>query len=96
MQASQNAAPVDGSALLNELIKHVNGPEYTREARVWAMCSSQMRTVLWNLAGLNSWEHNSQFKEDWLKLPNELKGRIRAAIHEMAKFSKEADRCLKN
>lgn len=77
---------LSGSELLKQLIADVNGPEYTKEGRIWNESSERMRTMLWNLANLNSLKHNTKFKADWLQLPNDIKKELRGAIQELHVF----------
>lgn len=73
------------------LISFVDRIERSKEAKIWEESPEQMRILLWNLAGMNTPSLNNQFKRDWLKLPNDAKARVRAAIHEMCRFVKSCD-----
>lgn len=83
-----------GSVLIQQLMKDVNGAAYSGEARIWNASSQNMRLMLWNLANLNHLENNTNFKQDWLKIPNHLKAELREAIYELYKFTKQANLCF--
>lgn len=80
-----------GSELIQELMYEVKGRDYTPEGRVWDNANSNMRLMLWNLANLNTLQHNTKFKQEWLKLPNDVKAELRGAIHELHKFVRRSD-----
>lgn len=80
-----------GSELIQELMFEVNGRDYSPEGRIWDSANNRMRLMIWNLANLNKLEHNTKFKQEWLKLPNEIKAELRGAIHELHKFVKQSD-----
>ena len=82
------------TSIIPQLLKDIVHKDYTPEARIWNKSSSQMRQLLWNLANLNQLEHNSQFKRDWLQLPNHLKDELRTAIQELHAFVKQSDVCF--
>lgn len=80
-----------GSELVQELMYEVNGRDYVPDGRVWECANSNMRLMLWNLAGLNDLQYNVQFKKQWLALPIEIKRELGAAIRELHRFVKQCD-----
>lgn len=99
MSAINNLQKVEnptGSELIQKLLELVNGPEYSKEARLWNSSSRNMQLLIWNLAKLpeGSAEYTN-FKREWLQLSLPVKAALREAIHEIYQFLKQGDVCLK-